>query len=191
MVQDGAGQQPQEVACRTNARQRSCLSGVAAECVRRVPARVNQPQVDLDQRFVLLFGAYVFAPSKSSKRLSHVWSTHSGSGNTTISPRVLKLRRVVAKEGRSFCDFNVSSGLHSMLFDHGLWPCAFTISANAVMGLSVFADVTHDTRDLMLFPTGISQFRGHGMPEIDRGNSFPQLRKKCSPRSIQIHPQTL
>lgn len=74
-----------------------------------------------------------------------------------------------------------------MLFDHGLWPCAFTISANAVMGLSVFADVTHDTRDLMLFPTGISQFRGHGMPEIDRGNPLSQPGKQGSPHSIQIH----
>lgn len=56
MVQDGAGQQPQEVACRTNARQRSCLSGIAAEYVRRMLARVSQPQVSLAQRLVLLLG---------------------------------------------------------------------------------------------------------------------------------------
>ena len=74
-----------------------------------------------------------------------------------------------------------------MLFDHGLWPYAFAISTRAVMGLGVFADVTHDTRDLMLFPAGISQFRGHGMPEIDRGNPLFQPGKQGSPRSIQIH----
>ena len=146
----------------------------------------------LDQRFVLLLGAYVLTPSApSSKRSSHVCSTHSKSGGTTISPRVLKPRRVVAKEGRFFCDSYVSSGLHRMLFDHGLGLCAFATSANAVMGLGVFADVAHDTRDLILFPAGISQFRGHCVPKIDRRNSLFQPGKQGSPRSIQIHAQAL
>ena len=132
--------------------------------------------------------AFRFAPSApSSKRAGHVWPACDRNGGTTNPPRVFKFRWIVAKEGRSFCDSNVSSGLHRIFFDHGLWPCAFAISACAVMGLGVFADVTHDTRDLMLFPVGISQFRGHGMPEIDRGNPLSQLGKQGSPRSIQIH----
>lgn len=93
MVQEGAGQQPQEVACRTNARQGSCLSGMAAACVWRLPARVNQPQVDLDQRFVLLLGLM------SLPSANHLHNGRAMFGRRTPEVEVRRFRRAFSSFG--------------------------------------------------------------------------------------------